>query len=99
MSLPLPRPVEASRGLLGRVSNVLSRAVEGGVVLLGPAMDTPAVLADSAAMLWEVLETPRTVEAVIETLAVRYGVEEPVIAGEVETAIGELIALGLIARV
>ena len=96
MSGSPPRPIESSGGLLARSAGVVSRTVENGVVLLSPTAAYPVVLSDSAGMLWDVLETPRTVPGVTQTLSARYAIAPEFIANDVETAVRELIALGLI---
>ena len=96
MSGPPPRPTESNPALLARAAGVVSRTVEDGVVLLSPTAVYPVVLSDSAGMLWDELETPRTVPGVTQTLSARYAIAPEFISDDVETAVRELIALGLV---
>jgi hypothetical protein len=84
-----PRPVR-------RRQDVLWRAAAGHAVLLAPEADVPLVVAGSGAALWDVLAQPLTVDSVALALARRHGVSVETIRDDVERALAELEAHGLL---
>jgi hypothetical protein len=96
VSAPIFGAVAWNGALLVRTAAVLTRSVEAGVVLIGPAAPNPVVLSGSAAILWETLAIPRSAGAIVDDLAACYGVDTELIVGDVERALHELVALGLI---
>jgi hypothetical protein len=96
MSASVTRRVDWDATIVARAPDILSRRVEAGVVLLSPSAAEPVVLADSAAMLWDRLASPRVARTVLDELSDRYGVAPDLIAEDVETALRELLERGLI---
>jgi len=84
---------------LRRSPGVLSRRVGRDVLLAPPESEDFERLSETAASAWELLESPRTVSELIETLAALYEVTPATIALDVERLVEELLRRGAIERV
>lgn len=61
-------------------------------------MDAPAHLTSTATDLWDHLDAPRTDEEILVALRDRYAGDADEIARDLEQAMGQLEALGLVER-
>jgi hypothetical protein len=77
-----------------RSPNALSRNVGGELLLASTDGERIDSLSETAAAVWALLETPRTIGALIEVLAERYAVPRDTIATDVETLVEALVARG-----
>lgn len=85
--------------LLRQSSAILTRRV-GPEILIAP-LDTEGCerLSETAASVWDLLESPRTFSELIATLAHLYSVTPAAIAADVENLIDELLRRGVIERI
>jgi hypothetical protein len=82
--------------LFRQSSAVLSRRV-GPEVLLAPLEGEDFErLSETAASVWELLESPRTLSELIASLAPLYGVSAADISSDVERLVDELLRRGVI---
>lgn len=54
-------------------------------------------LSDTGVRVWDLLQSPRTVGALVEALVAEYEVERPRAEADLETLLGDLHSRGLIA--
>ena len=81
-----------------RVPGVLSRTLPQGIVVMTPERREVVLLADSARVLWESLDEPRSDLEVVRLVADRYAVPPDTIDGDVSIALDQLAALGVVER-
>jgi hypothetical protein len=91
-----PTGHHACRLTLQRRADVLWRVAGSTVVLLPPGARDPLVLEGSGRSLWEALADPLPPDEVVHTLADRYGVDVDTMRADVDRAITELSAQGLL---
>lgn len=77
-----------------RRPEVLWRRTLQTVLLLPPDRDDVVTVGGPGGAVWELLDTWRTVDALVELLAPRYDADPAEIARDVEALLGELEALG-----
>lgn len=82
-----------------RVRHVVGTRARDVVVLLDPRGGQYYSLNDVGGRIWELLERPRTIEAVRARLAEEYDVVADVLLADVRRAIDELQALGIVTPV
>ena len=82
-----------------RRQDVLWRVAGSLAVLLPSEAEVPLVLAGSGAALWDVLAEPLPADEVALTLARRHGVSVDAIRDDVEQALTEMSAHGLLQEV
>ncbi len=84
-----------------RTTNVVTRELAGEIVLV-PITQTSAdfqqvhLLNNTAAAVWEVLNEPRTLDALLSLLAEHYGASPETIADDVEELLVDLHTRGLV---
>ena len=76
----------------------LAADVDGELVMLDPATSRYFGLADTGMRIWNLLEEPRSVEALTGVLVEEYEVEPDVCATEVAEFVAELEHAGLVVR-
>jgi len=89
-------PLGRAQRPVRRRADVLWRVAGGHAVLLAPEAATPLVVTGSGAALWDVLGQPLPADAVATTLAQRHGVSVDDVRDDVERAMSELAAHGLL---
>jgi hypothetical protein len=75
------------------------RRVGGEVVLAPPGREDFDVLAGTGAVVWELLDEPRTVAEVVGVLAELYGMAEGDIDGDVGELVSALVQTGAIEEI
>jgi hypothetical protein len=83
---------------VARRPDLLWRRSMSQVLVMAPATGALVVLEGTAVELWDVLASPRSIEAVISTLADRHSVEPSAVAGDVGRALAEFEQRGLLER-
>jgi hypothetical protein len=81
---------------LGRSPQILFRNVGPDVLLAVPGRHDFEQLGGSGALLWDMLAEPRTVNEVVELLAVAYGEDPSVVRPGVEAVVEQLVHLGVL---
>jgi hypothetical protein len=88
----------AVAGTWARRPEVLWRWVIDGVVLLLTDEDNPFVITGSGAVLWGLLDQPRSTTDVVAQLADLYGVDPAVVLRDIAPLLEELAARGGLER-
>ncbi|MGH2704408.1 MAG: PqqD family protein [Actinomycetota bacterium] len=83
-----------SSPLICRSSGFLARRVGEELLLAAPERDDFQSLSGTAALLWDLLVSPHTLEQVAATLAQLYRADETRIRADIDVAITELIRFG-----
>jgi hypothetical protein len=79
-----------------RNGEILAAAVEGETVLLDPTDWTYVYLNETASRIWEVIDEPRAVEAVVEKLLEDYEVDRTTCQEEVASFVREMVGRGVL---
>jgi hypothetical protein len=79
-----------------RSPEILWRAAGREVLLARPGREDFDRLSETGGLVWSLLEVPRTLEALVETMAEAYGLRPDAIAADVEGLIGELRRRGCV---
>jgi hypothetical protein len=79
-----------------RRADALERRLPDGVMVLGAVPGDPIAVRGPAAAVWELLETPASVAALVATLAEIARVEPRTIVADVDVVIDRLAASGAI---
>lgn len=77
----------------------LIRRIDKDVLLASQRREGIDLLSGTARSVWELLETPRTLESLLDALAEIYAVESAVISTEVESLLRDLEARGWVERI
>jgi hypothetical protein len=92
--VPSPLPLDA---FVVATERQLSTTLGGEVVILGLDDSMYYGLSDTGVRVWELLQAPRTVEAILEALVTEYEVERPRAEADLHTLLADLQSRGLIA--
>jgi hypothetical protein len=68
---------------LARADGILSRRLLDGIMLLTPDSGEPLRISQPGAVIWQLLDEPRTITDLVATLAKLYGVDAVVIDSDV----------------
>jgi hypothetical protein len=74
--------------------SALTRTVGGEVLLASQEDERIGLLSGTAQTVWRLLESPRTLESVLDALVETYAVDRNVISDEVESLLRDLVARG-----
>jgi Coenzyme PQQ synthesis protein D (PqqD) len=77
----------------------LTRTVEDDVLLASQRHEGVDRLSGTARTVWELLESPRTLESLLDALAGIFAAERGAIAADVESLLRDLEARGMVERV
>lgn len=77
-----------------RSTSVLFRRTTNEVLLSSSTQAGVDALSGSAAVVWDILEEPRTAAAIVDELAAFFDAPRPEIAPQVEALLGELVDRG-----
>jgi hypothetical protein len=77
-----------------RSANVLSRSVDGEILLAAVDREDVDRLSPSAGAVWALLDKPRTVSALVDDLSAVFDVTQGRIARDVETLLSDLVSRG-----
>jgi hypothetical protein len=81
-----------------RAERVLWRRSGSVVVLAGPGPDEILFLEGAGALLWELLESPLSIDHLVADAANLYAVDPGDIAGEVQAFVRKMEAMGVVIR-
>jgi hypothetical protein len=96
-----PVPTAHSPGMSAtwqRSERVLWRRSGSVVVLAGPGTDEILFLEGAGALLWELLESPLSIDHLVADAADFYAVDSGDIADEVQAFVGKMEAMGVAIR-
>jgi hypothetical protein len=79
--------------------SALIRRVDDDVLLASQRHEAIDLLSGTARSVWELLESPRTLESLVDALAGIYAVDRRVISTDVESLLRDLEARGWVERV
>ena len=86
----------AERVLFRRVAGVPSRTVADRVILARPGREDYDALTGSAVAIWNLLQEPRTLIELVDTLAWAYQAPRAEIERDIRALIGDLLERGLV---
>lgn len=81
-----------------RSKHVIWNVVDGEAVLLDTQTGVYYGMNRTASAIWELLETPKTVQEIVLEMMTRYSVDQAVLAGDVEDVVTMLRSKRLIER-
>jgi len=79
-----------------RTTTPLAAEVDGELVMLDPATSRYYGLADTGMRIWQLLETPRSVEEITAVLVEEYAVDHDTCTAETLAFVGRLESAGLV---
>lgn len=84
------------RTTIRRNVEILSAGVDEDEILLDPSVWTYVFLNETAARIWNVLDSPRSIEDVVESLLRDYEVDAATCEREVEEFVGDMSRRGVL---
>jgi hypothetical protein len=85
--------------LYARTTDIIGADVDGEVVLLNPVSWNYVELDNIGGSIWALLETPRSLPALVDALMVKFDVDQARCLIDAKTFLDSLIAQGLVAVV
>jgi hypothetical protein len=91
-----PAPSGIEDPSIVRAAGALWRAGDFGVVVLGTRRDDPLTLAGTGVAVWDALAEPLQVHQLVDRLAVQFGAEPALVAGDLAPVLDGLVADGVL---
>lgn len=88
-----------NEGLFRRSPEALFRRVGGDVILATPQREDFDSLSSTASAAWEILDTPKDLDELVNELALTYGMQPHAIVSDVATLLMDLLRRGWIEEV
>lgn len=88
-----------NEGLFRRSPEALFRRVGGDVILATPQREDFDSLSSTASAAWEILDTPKGLDELVNELALTYGMQPHAIVSDVATLLLDLLRRGWIEEV